>query len=87
MRIGRMPFGKGSKYESKMSTPMQPKVKAPVAKSSGYESKMSTPMQPKVKAPKMMAMGGMAQKMGYAKGGMIKANCGASMKPTQKGKK
>jgi len=24
---------------------------------------------------------------GYAKGGMVKANCGASMKPTQKGTK
>jgi hypothetical protein len=33
-----------------------------------------------------MAMGGMV-KSGYAKGGMIKANCGASMKPTQKGTK
>lgn len=26
------------------------------------------------------------KKKGYAKGGMVKANCGASMKPTQKGK-
>lgn len=32
--------------------------------------------------------GGMAKKkMGYAKGGMIKANCGASMKPNRKAKK
>jgi hypothetical protein len=31
----------------------------------------------------LMAKGGMAKKkpMGYAKGGMVKANCGASMKP------
>lgn len=36
---------------------------------------------------KKYAMGGMTKKMGYAKGGMVKANCGASMKPTQKGKK
>jgi hypothetical protein len=35
-----------------------------------------------------MAMGGMTGKKGYAKGGMVKANCGASMKPAQKsGKK
>ena len=35
-----------------------------------------------------MAMGGMTGKKGYAKGGMTKANCGASMKPAQKsGKK
>jgi hypothetical protein len=32
-----------------------------------------------------MAQGGMVKKSGYAKGGMVKANCGASMKPTQKG--
>jgi hypothetical protein len=32
--------------------------------------------------------GGMAKKpMAYAKGGMVKANCGASMKPAQKAKK
>jgi hypothetical protein len=32
--------------------------------------------------------GGMVKKpMAYAKGGMVKANCGASMKPTQKAKK
>jgi hypothetical protein len=31
-----------------------------------------------------MAKGGMAAKKGYAKGGMVKANCGASMKPAQK---
>jgi len=49
---------------------------------------------------RMYKMGGMAKKMPntvpttmsapkpmMAKGGMIKANCGASMKPTQKGKK
>lgn len=36
---------------------------------------------------KKYAMGGMIDKMGYAKGGMVKANCGASMKPAQKGKK
>jgi hypothetical protein len=34
-----------------------------------------------------MAKGGMVKKSGYAKGGMVKANCGASMKPTQKGTK
>lgn len=32
-----------------------------------------------------MAMGGMVNKPNYAKGGMVKANCGASMKPSQKG--
>lgn len=32
--------------------------------------------------------GGMVKKkMAYAKGGMVQANCGASMKPTQKAKK
>ena len=37
---------------------------------------------------KGMAKGGMTGKKGYAKGGMIKANCGASVKPAQKsGKK
>lgn len=30
--------------------------------------------------------GGMTKKTGYAHGGVVKANCGASMKPTQKGK-
>lgn len=39
-----------------------------------------------VSRPKGMAYGGMAKK-GYVKGGVVKANCGASMKPTQnKGK-
>lgn len=36
-------------------------------------------------------MGGMTKKLPnkpmMAKGGMVKSNCGASMKPTQKGKK
>ena len=36
--------------------------------------------------PKMYK-GGMTKKMGYVKGGMVKANCGASMKPTQKSTK
>lgn len=37
---------------------------------------------------KKMMGGGMAKKsMGYNKGGMVQANCGASMKPTQKAKK
>lgn len=43
-------------------------------------------MQIKKIYPKMYK-GGMTKKMGYAKGGMVKANCGASMKPAQKGKK
>jgi len=30
--------------------------------------------------------GSMTKKTGYAHGGVVKANCGASMKPTQKGK-
>ena len=34
-----------------------------------------------------MAKGGMVGKSGYAKGGMVKSNCGASMKPTQKSSK
>lgn len=34
-----------------------------------------------------MAKGGMASKKGYAKGGMVKANCGASMAPNRKAKK
>lgn len=34
-----------------------------------------------------MAAGGMVKKSGYAKGGMVKANCGASMKPDGKRKK
>lgn len=39
-----------------------------------------------VSRPKGMAYGGMAKK-GYVKGGVVKANCGASMKPAQgKGK-
>lgn len=39
-----------------------------------------------VSRPKGMAYGGMAKK-GYVAGGVVKANCGASMKPTQnKGK-
>ena len=33
------------------------------------------------------AEGGMISKKGYAKGGMVKANCGASMKPNRKAKK
>ena len=33
------------------------------------------------------AKGGMISKKGYAKGGMVKANCGASMKPNGKAKK
>ena len=72
----------------KMPTkPMPPvKGKPPVVNS-------TMPVTPKGKPPaanKMfgMAMGGMTGKKGYAKGGMIKANCGASMKPAQKsGKK
>jgi hypothetical protein len=43
-------------------------------------------MQIKRMMPKMYK-GGMTKKAGYAKGGMVKANCGASMKPAQKGKK
>lgn len=31
--------------------------------------------------------GGMVKKKAYAKGGMVMANCGASMKPAQKAKK
>jgi hypothetical protein len=41
-------------------------------------------------APKMPAMrkgGAVKKKPGYAKGGMVMANCGASMKPQQKAKK
>ena len=38
-------------------------------------------------AAKKMMGGGSVTKMGYAKGGMVKANCGASMKPAQKAKK
>lgn len=41
-------------------------------------------------APKMPAMrkgGAVNKKPGYAKGGMVMANCGASMKPQQKAKK
>jgi hypothetical protein len=30
---------------------------------------------------------GMKKPMGYAKGGVVKANCGASMKPNRKAKK
>jgi hypothetical protein len=54
----------------------------------GMTSKMPNEVPTTMSTPKpMMAMGGMSKKMGYAKGGMVKANCGASMKPTQKGKK
>ena len=38
------------------------------------------------KTTRGMAKGGMVKKTGYAKGGVVKANCGASMKPTQKKK-
>ena len=34
-----------------------------------------------------MSKGGMTKKSGYSKGGMVKANCGASMKPNRKAKK
>jgi hypothetical protein len=34
-----------------------------------------------------MSKGGMAKKYGYAKGGMVQANCGASMKPNRMAKK
>jgi hypothetical protein len=54
----------------------------------GMTSKMPNEVPTTMSTPKpMMAMGGMSKKMGYAKGGMVRANCGASMKPTQKGKK
>jgi len=42
----------------------------------------------KVTAPPAMRKGGAVKKKpGYAKGGMVMANCGASMKPQQKAKK
>ena len=34
-----------------------------------------------------MSKGGMTKKSGYKKGGMVKANCGASMKPNRKARK
>ena len=37
--------------------------------------------------PAGLAKGGMAKKSGYKKGGMVKANCGASMKPNRKARK
>jgi hypothetical protein len=40
-----------------------------------------------VKPKKMMGGGSVTKMAGYAKGGMVKANCGASMKPAQKAKK
>ena len=40
------------------------------------------------KKPMGYMAGGMGKKKpGYAKGGMVKANCGASMKPNRKAKK
>jgi len=82
----------------KMPTKPMPPVKGkPPAKPSirPVGPKMPTKPMPPVKgkppaANKMfgMAMGGMTGKKGYAKGGMVKANCGASVKPAQKsGKK
>ena len=74
-----------------MSTPK--KKGSPATAGISPKPKFSTMSTPKknfstMSTPKpMMAMGGMSKKMGYAKGGMVKANCGASMKPTQKGKK
>ena len=49
------------------------------------KNKMSKTMPNKMNG---YSKGGMAKKMkGYAKGGMVqKANCGASMKPTQRKK-
>ena len=44
------------------------------------------PMNAGMKALKKAAPK-VAKKMGYMHGGMAKANCGASMKPTQKGSK
>lgn len=38
------------------------------------------------KKPVQMAKGGMAKK-GYAEGGVVKANCGASVPPNRKAKK
>lgn len=40
-----------------------------------------------IKRMPKMYKGGMTKSTGYAKGGMVKANCGASMKPTQKSTK
>ena len=44
------------------------------------------PMNEGMKALKKEAPG-VAKKMGFNKGGMVKANCGASMKPNRKAKK
>ena len=47
-----------------------------------YNDKM-----PGKEKPMKMMKGGMVKKTMYSKGGMVKANCGASMKPTQSKKK
>jgi hypothetical protein len=73
--------------------PVKPLPDAGAQRTKPVAPKMPTKPMPPVKgkppaANKMfgMAMGGMTGKKGYAKGGMTKANCGASMKPAQKKK-
>ena len=53
----------------------------------GSNSMYNTNNTKKPAGPMFLKKGGMASKTGYAKGGMVKANCGASMKPNRKAKK
>lgn len=62
----------------------RPRTATPTGPSVEVTNLRDTAPMPELRPPMGAAKGGMASKKGYAKGGM--ANCGASMKPAQKGK-
>jgi hypothetical protein len=78
-----LPGGAVNPNPAERKTPSKASLAEKLRAPFGAKEKGRVPKKPTLPDPLEKFRGG----RGYAKGGMVKANCGASMKPAQKGKK